>query len=160
MTVSEILLQKLAEWRPAAGRAFLSATDDASGWTINVTADERTSIGCQVWELQVGRAKKPEGSGLNLQGWADQIARRATGLLENLRVVEVDTLRNQAQLRSDEPAERSGGVFYHELLLTGTEDALLRRYHAGRDGQARRQQVAFPITHEALAKLASEITAV
>jgi hypothetical protein len=159
MTVSEILLQKLAEWRPAAGRAFLSATDEASGWSVTVTADERTSIGCQVWELQVQRAKKPEGAVLDLQSWADQIARRATGLLENLRVVEVDVLRNQAQLRSDEPAQRGGDVFYYELLLTGTEDALLRRYHAGCDGQARRQQVAFAITHEALAKLVSEITA-
>ncbi|HZT83072.1 MAG TPA: hypothetical protein VFA26_22780, partial [Gemmataceae bacterium] len=72
--------------------------------------------------------------------------------------VEVDAARNEALLRSVEPTRRGDDAFYSELLLRGTRAAELRRYRAARP-DARREQVAFALTHEALAKVVGDLTA-
>jgi hypothetical protein len=161
MTLAETLLPKLVDWRaPGEGRHILAVPDAGSGWAVALTIDRQESMGCQVWDLTVRRsATAASNSGAELQAWADQIARRATGLLETLKVVEVDVERNEALLRSDEPARRGDVVSYYEVLLRGTAEAIARRYQAPSPGQAHRQQVAFALTHEALAKLASDLAA-
>jgi hypothetical protein len=44
------------------------------------------------------------------------------------------------------------------VLLYGTAAATVRRYQASHEAGARREQVAFALTHEALAKLAGDLT--
>ena len=157
MSLNEVLLEKLAKWSLTSGRASLSATDRASGWTATVTADEANTLSCLVWELNLQRRRTAdEASSEDLRKWAERLAVRATGLLENLCVVEIDVLRRQALLRSQQPAQRGDEVFYYEVLLTGTEEALLRRYRAWLNN-GRREPVAFPVTNEALAKLVSDL---
>jgi hypothetical protein len=159
MNLNEALLEKLAKWKPASGRANLSATDEASGWTVTVTADEANTLSCLLWEVNLRRrASEKESADNELKTWAERLAERATGLLENLRVVEIDVSRRQALLRSEQPAQRGDEVFYYEVLLTGAEEALLRRYRAWQNS-GRREQVAFPVTNEALAKLVSDLIA-
>jgi hypothetical protein len=87
------------------------------------------------------------------------VADRATGLLEDLKVVEVDRPRGQALLRSEAPVSRGEDLFYYEVLLTATGAANLRRYSAPNQGPGKREQVAFALTHEALAKLSRDLTA-
>jgi hypothetical protein len=60
-------------------------------------------------------------------------------------------------LRSDKPARRGDSHYYYELLLKGTREARLRRYQTTEAGKSR-TQVAFPITHEALARVVGEVT--
>src|SRR6266540_2468632 len=102
MTLENTLLEKLSEWRPPQGRQTLNVPGGGA-WAVALTADRSDVLGCLVWELALQRTA-PAPSGATLQGWAERIADRVTGLLEPLKVHEVDAERNQALLRSDGPS--------------------------------------------------------
>ena len=101
----------------------------------------------------------PPGASVDLKVRAEQVAGRVTGLLETLCLVEVDLGRNVALLRSEQPGQRGDERFYYEVLLEGDGGSALRRYQTPRPGEPRRQQVAFTLTHEALAKLVGDLSA-
>jgi len=128
------------------------------GWAVAVTADRSDVLGCLVWEMTVRRTTPP-AEGASLRAWGERIAARVTGLLEPLKLVEVDVQRNEALLRSDGPTQRGDNVVYYEAILQGTNAAVVRRYQGSRQGNTRREQVPFAITHEALAKLTADLTA-
>jgi hypothetical protein len=155
MSLESTLLEKLADYCPD-GRQPLVVPGEP--WAVTLTADRADQLGCLVWELALRRSAPPAGAN-PLQAWAERVAGRVTGLLEPLKLLEVDSLRDEALLRSEEPTPRGGKLFYYELLLKGRGEALLRRYHGAHNGQARREQVAFAVTHEALAKLVADLTA-
>jgi hypothetical protein len=160
MTLAETVLRKIADWRPAGEkRQALLIPDGGSGWAVEVQADRCDELGCRVWELTLRRNRKVEADSDALQSWADRAARQVTSLLEALRVVEVDSHRNEALLRSTTPARRGAMVSYFEVLLRGTKSATLRRFRAHHEPGHRREQVAFPLTHEALAKVVADLTA-
>ena len=146
MTLENMLLERLSEWRVSGVRQDLHIAAD--GWATTVTADRGDEVGCLVWELNIRR----DGSaGTDVKTWASAAAQRVTGLLEPLKIVEIDNTRNEAQLRSETPTQRGDKRFYYELLLRGNATAMLRRYQA-------REQTAFALTHEVLAKLAADVT--
>src|SRR5262245_8124806 len=150
MTLENTVRERLSEWRPPAERQELVVSDgDVS---LHLTADRREELGCLTWELAVVR-KAPAGE--TLHAWADRIAQRVTGLLEPLKVVEIDAVRNEGILRSDRPTTRGDDTFYCEVFLKGTTVATLRRYQA-RDTKPR-AQIAFALTHDAIAKLANDL---
>src|SRR5437016_3170725 len=130
MTLDEIVLQKLTEWRPPSNdRHTLTVPDEHSGWTVTVTVDRHDDLGCALWEMTLGRTREPaEGSVAALEAWAHRAAGRVTGLLEPLRVVEIDRQLGQAMLRSQEPSRRGDQLYYYEVLLKGAREATLRRY--------------------------------
>ncbi len=159
MTLDEIVLQKLTEWRPPShDRHTLTVPDEASGWTVTVTVDRHDDLGCALWELTLRRTREPvDSSRAALEAWAHHAAGRVTGLLEPLRVVEIDHPRSEAMLRSQEPSRRGNQLYYYEILLKGNREAVLRRYRAQPAG-GRREQVAYTLTHEALAKVTADLT--
>jgi hypothetical protein len=160
MTLAETVLRKLAEWRPAgSGRHVVAVPDAGSGWAVSVTADRCDALGCLVWELDVRRTGLGSSGAAALEARAKRVAQRVTGLLETLKVVEVDAERNEALLRSTEPSPRGDRVAYYEALLQGTGRAVVRRFEAPREPGDRREQVAFALTHEVLAKLAADLAA-
>ncbi len=160
MTLDETVLQKLSEWRPGTDRSTLNLPDAGSGWSASLTADRCDELGCLVWDLTLRRTAGPLATDATaLRAWADRVVARATGLLEPLAVVEVDAERLVAQLRSNEPTQRGGKSAYYEVLLRGAGEATVRRYQTVQTANAKREQVAFALTHEALAKLAGDVTA-
>jgi hypothetical protein len=159
MRLAETVRQKLAENFPHSGRHELAIADDKAGWAINLTLDRRDELGCLLWELALRRTN-PAPAGETLRTWAERIARQTTGLLEPLKVHEIDELRNEALLRSEAPSLRKGKRLYYEVLLRGTNLAWLRRYEADANGNGKREQVAFALTNDGLAKLADDLTAV
>lgn len=154
MRVYERTLRKLADWSPDEGRQILAVPDEGTGWSVAITADRSDVLGSLVWELSLQNTK---GS-MALEAWVHRAA-RATGLLEPLKVVEIDRLRNEALLRSARATERDDTLLFHEILLRGSGSALVRRIRTGRQADAKREQVVFAMTHEALAKLADDLTA-
>lgn len=154
MTPSEVLLRKLSEWQPAAGRHILNAADEQGGWAVGLTAERADGTGCQVWELTVQRQAPA-----SLPAWAGSLALRVTGLLEPLRVHEVDAGRGEALLRSQQPTSRAEQLHYYEVLLQASGKATVRRYQASHQLGEHRKQTAFALTHEALAKLAEDLAA-
>jgi hypothetical protein len=157
MTLASTLREKLNEWRPPQGRQSMSAADPASGWAVGITADRADPVGCEVWELTAVRTGAAP-AGETARSWAERVAARATGLLEPLRVHEVDAARGEALLRSGEPTHRGDDCFYYEVQLRGAASAAVRRYRGAKPG-GHREQVPFALTHDGIAKLAGDLTA-
>jgi hypothetical protein len=156
MTLTESLLPKLSDWLPAgAGRHSWAAAFPAEGWTVRLAADKADTLSCLVWELNLSRTSEPP-AGLALKGWASTIAERVHGLMEPLKVYEVDETRGEAILRSTPPAKQGETLAYYEVILSGLANATVRRFTASRNASGR-NQTAFALTHEVLAKLAGVI---
>jgi len=156
MSLNETFMQKLEDWQPpGGGRQTLSIPDADAGWAVSVTADRNDEIGCLAWEIEAERTTASFAG--SVRDWAERVASRVTGLLEPLVVIEVDLIRDEALLRSEEPSPRASGVAYYEALLRGTRSATFRRVRAFPGGSHRREQIPFTITHEALAKLAGDL---
>ena len=159
MTLDELVLQKLAEWRPPReGRHNLAVPDERTGWVVLLTAERQDDLGCALWEMVLERGREPPDPGASVGVWAERIAARVTGLLEPLTVLEIDPSRNEALLRSVEPSRRKDDLYFYELLCTGTRRVQVRRYRASHEGK-RREQIPFALTHEAVAKLAADLAA-
>ena len=159
MRLAETVRQKLAENFPHSGRHDLAIACDKAGWALNLTLDRRDELGCLIWELALRRTQAAPAEE-TLRSWAERIARQTTGLLEPIKVVEIDELRNEALLRSETPSVRKGKPTYYEVLLKGTNLACLRRYEAEANSNGKREQVAFALTNDGLAKLAEDMTTV
>ncbi len=162
--LAEQFLTRINRWRPTgAGRHSWSESFPAAGWQVQLTADKVDSLSSLVWEVRMSRTAPPPSAdpltpAAALNGWASAVASRVTGLLEPLKVHEVDGIRNEALLRSVAPSRKGQTLAYYELRLSGLSSVTLARYVANTTHPGR-EQVAFAITHEALAKLLEDITA-
>jgi hypothetical protein len=148
--LDEILQQKLAEWRPDTANPTLSVTDPAGGWSVTLDAEAVESIGSRLRRVSV----RPVGATVDapLRQQADRLAREVTGLLEPLRVVEVDDGHAVAQLRSQAPAQRDGANRYYEVTRHADGTTHLGRYES-RPAEGKREAIPFNLTHEALGKV-------
>jgi hypothetical protein len=156
--IAETLLPKLSDWRPAGPGPHSFAAPLKNGWELAITADHAESLGCKATEITVRRPASKSPTAAELTQWAVRSTKRVTGLLEPLRLLEVDAGRSEAILRSDPPAARGSQVDYYELRLRGTHEASLHRFHADRTG-GQREAIPFALTHEAIAKIAEDLTA-
>ncbi len=155
------LLPKLGEWRPtSSGRTTFNHQDAATGWSVTLTVDKTDALSCQLWDLTLAKLPAPQPfNGAELHQRAAAVAERTTGLLEPLRVIEVDVQRGEALLRSDSPTLRKEKRSHYELTLTNARRATLRRFHAANEPTSKREQVGFALTHEVLANLVEDLTA-
>ncbi len=161
MTLIRNLRQKLAETEPASEQRDLQVTDEASGSAVAIATLQSDAMSCLALELSVRRAAP---HGVDVRQWGKQIAERVTSLLEPLKLLEVDTERNQALLRSAVGVRnQDSSLTYFEVILGGTTTAVVRRHQTGIQSEgavpARRVQVAFALTHEGLLKLVSDLVA-
>src|SRR5439155_17419692 len=127
----------------------------AAGWTVHLAADKTDTLSCLVWELTLTRTGDVP-PGLTLKGWAAAVAGRVTGLVEPLKVHEIDETIPEAVLRSTAPSARGDALAYYEVKLSGLTRATVRRFRASKAAPGR-EQVAFALTHEVLAKLAGDL---
>lgn len=158
MTLENTVLERLADWRPHAGRQPLLIPDAGTGWTVHLTADRCDDLGCLLWDMTLRRTT-PAPHGADLRAWADRAAARATGLLEPLKVIEIDLSSQEALLRSHAPTVRGERRLYYEVLLKNSTEVLFRRFQGTPAGAGPRTQVPFALTLEALAKLTADLTA-
>src|SRR5947209_3619195 len=135
MTHDEPLQRKLADWRPDGKET--KTMDLADGWTVSLTADCVDQLSASFWE--VGLRHNPPLT-TDLEARADKLAQKITVLLEPLSLIEVDTPRGSAQLRSEAPRQRGEQLAYYELVLSADGASCLHRYQASR-GAGRREQV-------------------
>ena len=159
MTLAETLLSKLNEWAPTGpGRHSWSHPLGEGGWALHLTADRVDSLGCLLWEMILTRnAAEPIASSA-LRAVAEKVADRATGLLEPLHLVELDETRCEALLRSEAPSKRGAALNYYEVLMSSGNKIIVRRFVNNPEKSRRREQTAFVLTHEAVAKLVDDLT--
>lgn len=158
MTRDEKILEALSAWQPQGdGPHTHSITLDAPGAAIGLTADRADALSCQLQELSASNGPSRACTPAELTQRAVTVAGRVTGLLEPLKVYEVDATAGQALLRSATPTERGGRLHYYELILAGLHAANLKRYSSGKP-KTNRESVPFVLTHETIAKLADDLT--
>jgi len=154
MTLESTLLQNLAKWRfPTGDRRTLAVEE--GGWSAKIHADSADTVGCHVWEVALTRAADQAGP-VDLKARAGRVAASVTGLLEPLKLLEFDAPKGTALLRSEAPKQVGDSLCYYEVLLGADGSAAARRYEADRAG-GKRKQIAFTLTHEALAQLADDL---
>ncbi|HEY2911534.1 MAG TPA: hypothetical protein VGI99_14880 [Gemmataceae bacterium] len=154
MNRAEKLLPKLSEWQPAgAGRHSWST--DLDGWNLHLAVDRADSMSCLVWELTLSRTADAP-AGLTLKAWAEGIVERVGGLMEDMKVYEIDPVADEAVLRSDSPSQRGATLAYYEVKLHGLRRAVVRRFTAN-TAKPGRDQSPFALTHEVMARLAEDI---
>ena len=154
MNLENKLLHELAEAQPVGERHELTTTEGA--WSAHLTYDRREELSGRLWEVALHRNSVLDG---DVATWGNRIVQRVTGLMEPLRVVEVDAKKQEALLRSAAPTAKGAQLFYYEIHLRGLANAVVRRFQATHQTGQKRAQVAFALTHESLAKLAADITA-
>jgi hypothetical protein len=160
MTLADQLLEKLADWKPTGdGRHSATFALPEAGWTATLTGDTFDTLGCRLDALELNRNAPATvaTSGRNLTSHAKAVATRATGLLEPLALIEVDQAADQALLRSREPARKGGDLHYYEARFEGLDRVSVRRFK-GSMATPKRTAVPFALTHEAIAKLADDLT--
>jgi len=120
-----------------------------------LAADKVDTLSCLVWELTLDRTEDAP-VGFTVKDWASAVADRVGGLLEDVKVHEVDLMRNEAVLRSEAPSKKGEQLAYFEIVLHGVNAAVVRRFTASKAVPGR-EQIAFALTHETLANLATQI---
>jgi len=158
MSLAETLLPKLADWRPAGeGRHAVSLALPEHGWTVGLTADRADSVGCRLTQVEAARSEPVADDDAALEAHARRAAGRVTGLMEPLRMVEIDRGRHVALLRSDAPAAKGDALQYYEVKFTGRNHVTVQRFKASKAGPAGREPIPFSLTHESLAKLVDDL---
>ena len=152
MTLANMLRRKLSETPAADERHELAVADEASGWSVYLSAERHDKWTTVAWEMTVRRI---QASG-KLADWAARVAEKTSGLMETLRVVEIDAAHDRALIRSAAPSDTDSALAYYEVVLQGTKSALVRRYE-GSHTSGKRTQVPFVLTNEVLAKFAGDI---
>ena len=153
MTLAKTLRRKLSEAPAASERHDFMLTDETSGWSLHLTADRRDAWSTVAWELNL---RRPPAQG-DVAAWAQNVVAQTGGLLEALRVVEVDKLHDRALLRSATPSEQDDKLAYYELILQGTQSVAMCRFQ-GSNASGKREQIPFVLTNEVLVNLVSSLT--
>jgi hypothetical protein len=125
-----------------------------SGWQVQVSAEQVDTLGSRLNDVTLSRLRPLEDP-TPLAEQAGRIAARVTGLLEPLRLVEVDAPHGVAQLRSTAPARQGDDRAYYEVLRHANGTTRVGRYHTLPAGK--REAVPFTLTHEALGKLVRDL---
>lgn len=112
--------------------------------------EKAESLGGSLRELSLERAG-PDGA--TMREWADKVAANTGGLLERLKVYEIDEPRNHALLRSETPQARETARNYYEVALEGTTSATLRRFRGDTTPGKGREQVPFALTYETIGQV-------
>jgi hypothetical protein len=148
MTLDAKVRPKLNELPPVNGtrQRFDLTVPELGKVALDVQTLEK--LGAELWELTVEPAAPRT---LALADHAKVLAARLTGLLEPLTLIECDTVRGEAMLRSQQPAKQENDLFFYELMVRQEGQSTLRRYQH-QIGNTPRKQVPFVLTREALAK--------
>jgi hypothetical protein len=158
MNLAETLQQKLSEWRPAGkDRPSTIVELPEYGWSVRFAATKVDTLGSALAEIEAVRATAIADDATALEAHARKVAGRVTGLLEPLRLIEVDRNRNIAILRSDAPRTRGSDVLFYEVCFTGLNRVSVRRFTATKLSPAHREPVEYVLTHEVVGKLVDDL---
>jgi len=157
MTIAEQLQPKVSDWAPVGtGRHELTVLVDENRWAVNLSAERVDSLGCLLHEVTLLRSSDAVLSNAQLKARAQVVADQVTGLIEPLRFLEIDELRGEAMLRSDSPTKKSTSLAYYEVVMNAHGRIDLRRFQRA-DAKNSREQIAFALTHEAIAKVVDDL---
>ncbi|MFO0887700.1 MAG: hypothetical protein U0790_00990 [Isosphaeraceae bacterium] len=101
-------------------------------------------------------ADGPERTIDQLKDWADRVAGRVTYLMEPLRVVEIDPVGVEVELRSAAPSQRANTRAYYEVRLRRNGTLNLARVVFDNATRTRRDE-AFQMTRDVIERLTDDL---
>jgi hypothetical protein len=119
MTLENTLQKKLGERYHLDDQEAKTSRSplEHNGWTVTFNTETREALSASLWDVTFQRdAQQDDG---DPRTWAERISRSVTGLLEPLKLMEVDAGQNIALLRSAAPTPNDPGLDYHEIELHG-----------------------------------------
>ena len=131
----------------------VSADEGAHHITLDVTV--AGPVGFSALGL-LFRADGPERTIDQLKDWADRVAARVTYLMEPLRVVEVDPVGVEVELRSAAPSQRNNVRAFYEIRLRRAGTLQLARVVYDNVSRTRRDE-AFQMTREIIERLTDDL---
>jgi hypothetical protein len=152
MTLDDTLRTKLAELPDEPSTLQL----DVASWTVALTVERHDVLGCLLSEVTLRRGKP---LAIEPRAWAEGLTQRVTGLLEPLKLHELEAARDLTLLRSQAPTSRGDALQYYEVELHGQSEIRLRRYQGFAEAGKKREPVGFALTYEGLAKLLQDLSA-
>jgi hypothetical protein len=154
MNLHDQINQELARIRAAGGGGVLTA--DAPNGRLECDLTSVDAIGCAVDQFSFHTGRLTGASLEKLKKIGEDLSRRVTYLLEPIAIIEIDAEGITVQLRSSPPSQENGVTTYYELTINPS-GLNLRRYQS-QSGQPR-QAIPAHFTHEALRRLAKDVTA-
>jgi|GEM_PF-2776025 hypothetical protein len=157
---TEQLFRNLAKHNFDAGnRHSFEFIDAATKWRVSMKVEAADSLSTQIWEVAIFRdSQSATASTARFNDLALAMGKRVKGLLEPLRLIEVDVDSKVAILRSDEPTVRKSVRAHYELRIIGENRAELRRYQASTAPASKRAQFGFTLTNEVLGNFLNDVT--
>lgn len=152
------LSQEIADALDKVAGAFapalaLAADEGAHHMLLDVTL--AGPVGFSALGLEF-RADGPERTIDQLKDWADRVAARVTYLMEPLRVVEIDPVGVEVELRSAAPTSRNGVRAFYEVRLRRAGTLNLARVVFD-DATRTRRDEPFQMTREVLERLTDDL---
>jgi hypothetical protein len=137
-----------------------------TGADVKVKGDllDTDSIGLSLGSLEISK-DLPANTDIAafLKTAAEAIEHRINYLMEQLKIVELDTNMKAVQIRSEQPEFQDGMLSYYEFLLRAGKwfgyrnHVALHRYSQMPDGEPNRQSIAFPLTKKQFQKLIDDL---
>lgn len=152
------LSQKIADALAKASGPYspaLPVTADEGPHHLTLDVTLGGPVGFSATDL-LFQADGPERTIDELKDWADRVAARVTYLMEPLRVVEVDPVGAEVELRSAAPSQRKGVRAYYEVRLRRAGTLNLARVVFD-DATRTRRDEPFQMTHEVIERLADDL---
>jgi hypothetical protein len=154
MSLNDQINQELARIRAGGGGGVLTA--DAPSGRLECDLNSVDGIGCAVDQFSFHTGRLTGASLEKLKKIGEDLSRRVTYLLEPIAIIELDAEGVTVQLRSSPPSQENGVTTYYELTIN--QNGLNLRRYQSQSGQPR-QAIPAHFTHEALRRLAKDVTA-
>ncbi len=132
---------------------------DVDGIRFKLEIQDADKYGFLVRSIAARREQLPGNFKALLAKQAAELEKRLTYLLENFRLLELDELKQTAQVRSHVPYRQDGAIHYYEALLSAGNSLSFARYNYGGVRGQREVEPTY-VTKEALARLVSDFAGV
>lgn len=156
MKTADTLIHQLADGEILkTNQGRLEFVAGASRWTLSCDSESLDSVGGRFRKVRLDRSLGAPSQSLDAR--AAITANRLTGMLESIKLVEVDQQGRIAQLRSSVPAIRGTARHYYELQIQDANAITLERFQFD-SAAGKREAIPFTLTYDALAKLVDDLT--
>lgn len=156
MKTADNILQLIADGDfLKANQGIVDFDTGTSTWTLRCDFESLDNVGGRFRSIRLERHSGEITQPLDVR--ASVSANRLTGMLESIKLVEVDHVTRIAQLRSSAPLIRGTVRQYYELKIYDAQTITLERFQFD-SVVGKRESILFTLTYDALAKLVNDLT--
>lgn len=165
MNYGNLITQKLLEEKGKVlepGQKFFHLQHQEDDFQFQVKFKDAGNFGIVLDYLSINKATPivdVELINKQLDKQADAVQKRITFLLEEFKLIEMDTQTKRVQLRSYPPYTKDNSKYYYEIVLDEGVKAHFQRYQFSR-AKKRYSKITSQLTTETFERLVNELTGI